>query len=63
MEKKLIFLTGDMELDIKDTSCPSNKTSDWKYDILTLPIVDITFTNSQNSPLQNQIFQISHLTH
>ena len=63
MEKKFTFLTGDMELDIEDTSYPSNKTSNWRYAILTLPIVDIIFTNSQNSLLQYQIFQISHLTH
>ena len=48
MEKKFIFLPGDMELDIDDTSCPSNKTSNRRYAILTFPIVDIIFTSSQN---------------
>ena len=49
MEKKFIFLPGDMELNIDDTSCPSNKTSNWRYAILTFPIVDIILiTNSQN---------------
>ena len=41
MKKKFIFLPGDMELKIEDTSCPSNKTSHWRYAILTFPTVDI----------------------
>ena len=48
MEKKFIFLPGDMELDIDDMSCSSNKTSNRRYAILTFPIVDIIFTSSQN---------------
>ena len=48
MKKKFIFLPGDMEVDIEDTSCPNNKTSNWRYAIfaiLTLfPVVDIIFT-------------------
>ena len=46
MEKKFILLPGDMELEIDDTSCPSNKTSNWSYASLTFPIVDAIFTNS-----------------
>ena len=43
MKKKFIFLPGDMELNIEDTSCPSNKTSNWRYAIMTFPTVDIIF--------------------
>ena len=57
MEKKFIFLPGDMELNIDDTSCPSNKTSNWRYAILTFPIVDIILiTNSQNMIDKNIVF-------
>ena len=43
MKKKFIFLPGDMELDIEDTPCTSNKTSNWRYTIMTFPTVDIIF--------------------
>ena len=28
---------------IEDTSCPSKKTSNWRYAIMTFPTVDIIF--------------------
>ena len=44
MKKKFIFLPGDIELNIEDMSCPSNKTSNWRYAIMTFPTVDIIFS-------------------
>ena len=46
-----------MELDVEDTSCPSIKTSNWRYAILTFPaIVDIIFTYEQNMINLNIVF-------
>ena len=55
MKKKFIFLPGDMELNIEDTSCPSNKTSNWRYTIIIVEpgiigfvlFLDFHFHNNQ----------------
>ena len=47
MKKKFIFLPGSIDLDIEETSYPSNKTSNRRYAIMTFPTVDIIFTNDK----------------
>ena len=32
--KEVYFSPGDMELNIEDTSCPGNKTPNWRYAII-----------------------------